>query len=136
MHLPSGSLQQPGFENEREILYKILFDLKAEFNDLKQLVFSLIKDSDKTEFLREPYEPLHTPGLGPFTKHNPDQEQFVRPRHEIPLLEESLYIERKEKDLITKALRKHQNNRKKASGELGISERTLYRKIRQYGLDA
>ena len=56
-------------------------------------------------------------------------------RMDTPLLEESLSLERKEKDLINKALMKYRNNRKKAAQELGISERTLYRKIKGYDLE-
>lgn len=134
IHLPGVQTHSGGFENEREILYKILFDLKSEFNDLKQLVYNLLNESDKSELYREPTDRFH-PQVATIS-HRMDAESATKQRTEIPLLEESLSLERKEKDLISKALRKYQNNRKKAATELGISERTLYRKIKQYGLES
>lgn len=131
------------FSNEREILYKVLFDMKRDMNDLKKLVLDIMEhreapisgdqaqiirnlydDSDQ-EIIRgeKPAKPIHIPKID---KENiQDTEEFV---------EESLSLEDKEIELIKKALEKHKGKRKYAAQELGISERTLYRKIKEYDI--
>lgn len=148
---------------EREILYKLLFDMKADLNDLKSLVFELMKTNDlrvseghqlpqldmpslpnsenSREHFEQPAKIYHT------TEENPkniyDNEDF-RPilldnkaqiaYENMELVDENLSLEENEKELIKKALKKHQGRRREAAEDLGISERTLYRKIKQYDL--
>jgi len=133
------------FNNEREILYQVLFDMKRDMNDLKKLVLDLMGerdevhvDEDHAQIFRKLYpteklevvaekktpSPIH---IESFNKENiMDTEEFV---------EESLSLEDKEIELIRKALEKHNGKRKLAAQELGISERTLYRKIKEYDID-
>lgn len=136
--------QEKTFSSEREILYQVLFDMKKDMNDLKKLVFDLLHDrggtpvsSDQAQIIRKLYRddlevvPDKTPQasihIDPFPKDNiMDTEEFV---------EESLSLEDKEIELIRKALEKHHGKRKYAAQELGISERTLYRKIKEYDIN-
>ncbi len=142
---------------EREILYKLLFEMKHDLNDLKSLVFEMIRNNDldvsdlsslrplqspqvparsvspRKEF-QEYYEE-HTADISssssqPIILDKSDESRYDR----MEVVEENLSIEAMEKDLIGKALKKHNNRRKDAAEELGISERTLYRKIKQYEL--
>ncbi len=130
--------QESSFSTEREILYKVLFDMKRDMTDLKKLVHELMENkgvsvsSDQAKIIRNLYneeegrfvpeekaihiEPVHKANIQ-------DTEEFV---------EESLSLEEKEIELIKKALDKHNGKRKYAAQELGISERTLYRKIKEY----
>jgi len=117
------------FASERELLYKILFDMKSDMNDLKKLVFDLMRKEDfdvdlhdRTEnlFRDEDYQ-LHT------------SRDNIQDTEEI--IEESLSLSDKEVEMINKALEKYKGKRKLAAKELGISERTLYRKIKEYGID-
>ncbi len=140
--------------SERDLLYKVLFDLKNDVTDLKKLVHEIIENDgnvssavlDKHKHLLEA-EPIHNPTeptvvepASPLVIDVPEQPTpTVFDTHtkieDIPHeLEEddSLSIEKKEKELIIKALRKNNNKRKYAAQDLGISERTLYRKIKQY----
>ncbi len=138
------------FSTEREILYKVLFDMKQDLNDLKQLTLSIIqnKDSEKLSskeqyWMKKVYEnPTET-------KENPillmNETQNYHPHNnddfedyeyeEIDNTTEILSLQQKEKEFISKALDKYKGRRKKAAEELGISERTLYRKIKQYDLE-
>lgn len=140
----SGSMQ------EREILYKLLFDMKSDLTDLKQLVFELIKNNDlqvsdfqKVRELQVPTFPDRPAGAWPSqstSKPSPDTSSplVIEPKGEgsfqVEEAEEDLSIETMEKELINRALSKHKGRRKDAAEELGISERTLYRKIKLYGL--
>lgn len=138
------------FSSEREILYKILFDMKSDMNDLKKLVYGLLKN-DHTEFdyngpaaevvkdlLNNGKDTIHTeqvirPPVNDVTiisHHNPERIQDTE-----EIVDESLSLEEKEKEMIVKALRKNKGKRKTAAEELGISERTLYRKIKEYEID-
>jgi len=130
--------------SEREILYKVLFDMRNDLTDLKKLVLEMIQggtgfvNNDENAalfqkvFQTEDHENSELPvrinsasniiHLG--SGHNEDEEE----------IEESLSLSQTEKDLIKKALQKHRNRRKYAAQELGISERTLYRKIKEYDL--
>jgi len=136
------------FNNEREILYQVLFDMRKDMTDLKQLVHDVIVhgniDVPATSKLEEMqlFRPQYvksteasgiSPNLSsPIIKsvskndHIEDTEEYV---------EESLSLEDVEKDMIRKALDRHKGKRKFAAQELGISERTLYRKINEYGLE-
>lgn len=131
--------------SEREILYKVLFDLRKDVNDLKKMALeggSLSKDEHyKGHDHYESLERLKPSGdqvvlnVNP-SRENPDaqQEEEVQDvSHEAE--DDSLSIEKKEKELIVRALQKNNNKRKYAARDLGISERTLYRKIKQYELE-
>jgi len=133
------------FSSEREILYQVLFDMKKDMNDLKKLVLDMLRDQghgemadDHAHIIRKLYHndvEVVTERKAPspikiesFEKENIlDTEEF---------LEESLSLEEKEIELIRKALEKHGGKRKFAAQELGISERTLYRKIKEYQITA
>lgn len=132
---------ESSFSNEREILYKILFDMKRDMTDLKKLVLDIMENKeapvsgDQARIIRN----LYDTDDGTFTQKDPptkhihidsvekeniqDTEEFV---------EESLSLEDQEIELIKKALDKHNGKRKYAAQELGISERTLYRKIKEH----
>jgi transcriptional regulator with PAS, ATPase and Fis domain len=142
--------QEKTFSSEREILYQVLFDMKKDtydirkdMTDLKKLVLDLLNErgnndlTDHAPIIRKLYqnedgilsEKLATSPMqvDHFSKENiMDMEEFV---------EESLSLEDKEIEMIRKALEKHNGKRKFAAMELGISERTLYRKIKEYGID-
>lgn len=137
--------------SERDILYKVLFDLKSDVIELKKLVFGIINNHDATTIDTENKSTLlkSMQQLYAKTEHiaaeNTDQEQVYKPQiirqqpdnitqHE-EVLEESLSLADKEKEFIIKALEKYNGKRKNAATELGISERTLYRKIKEYNLD-
>ncbi|MEY3237424.1 MAG: hypothetical protein RI883_1525 [Bacteroidota bacterium] len=140
-----------GAENfsERELMYKFLFDMKKDLSDLKKLVIELVHQNsdfslsnDQTAIVNRLYKEVN-PNFGqsrilPSSTENnsnefqeaPETEDFET--HEE--VEESLSLEDREKELIQKALEKHRGKRKYAAAELGISERTLYRKIKEYNL--
>lgn len=145
------TLYQPGSgkENisEREILYKVLFDMRKDVNDLKKLVLDSITNPSQAEKMvkdhAELFEGIHddlpqNPGKAVILNLNSEPESEPEPdvqdiTHEAE--DDSLSIEKKEKELIVKALVKNNNKRKYAARDLGISERTLYRKIKQYQLE-
>ena len=141
---PKGN-EEPSFRNEREILYQILFDMKRDVNDLKKLVNELMSQGDLHPVIEkeEPSlysrlfeerqsrpEPSMSPSPQTHVKHIDDAQ--IEDTEEI--IEESLSIQDKEVELIRKALQKHLGKRKLAAQELGISERTLYRKIKEFGI--
>jgi transcriptional regulator with PAS, ATPase and Fis domain len=148
--------------SERDILYKVLFDMKKDMNDLKKLVHDVVQTEGQDKQIleqhkslfdsidvneaaltpkeEEPYvlevaTPTHTtPHAVSHTKEGNTDPNIQDITHEAEV-EESLSIEKKEKELIIKALMKNNNKRKYAARDLGISERTLYRKIKQYELE-
>ena len=141
--------EDKSFSSEREILYKILFDMKSDMNDLKKLVFDLIRrgEIDVTfqetnsralkNLFREAKEETdtHTETESPSVDFSPHKTlNNIQDTEEI--IEESLSLADKEVEMIKKALEKYNGKRKLASGELGISERTLYRKIKEYGIES
>ncbi|MDR3297273.1 MAG: sigma 54-interacting transcriptional regulator [Prevotellaceae bacterium] len=124
------------FASDRDILYKILFDMKADVNDLKKLVNALMQGGDPhvlnasaTEGYADEVS-LSTPTHS--TTPTMVQPPVVEARE---LNEESLSLGKKERELIRKALDRHQGKRRSAAQELGISERTLYRKIRELDME-
>ncbi|MBT8231509.1 MAG: sigma-54 dependent transcriptional regulator [Bacteroidia bacterium] len=146
--------QNINFE-EREILYKFLFEMKNDLNDLKKLVFELVQRND--------LEMPSLPASSTFNTYEPQRERSMvdnsgfasadkpidfnefdsRPViinkedaafNNAEEVEESLSLDEKTKELILKALKKHKGRRKDAAEELGISERTLYRKIKEYDI--
>jgi transcriptional regulator with GAF, ATPase, and Fis domain len=140
------SVDQKTFATEREILYKILFDMRNDMNELKKLVHDNIQ-----KVSAEPE--VHAGGSHVIPKFVHDVELIeaeekasrkydsqrdihqdnIQDTHEIT--EESLSLADKEIELIKKALEKHSGKRKYAASELGISERTLYRKIKEYNIE-
>ena len=145
----SPALIKSGSEsvNERELMYKFLFDMKKDLNDLKKLVIGLIPDNgeveiDKTQeqMISRFANDIQTPPSSRLLPMSPNKETFSHPKtdednYEVHKeIEESLSLEDREKELIQKALVKHKGKRKYAAAELGISERTLYRKIKEYNL--
>ena len=133
--------------SERDILYKVLFDMKKDFNELKKLVLETVPNQAKVSQLvkehPELFDGIETEQNGTDSEHVvlnlPTQlgEPHDAEIHDISHVteDESLSIEKKEKELIIRALRKNNNKRKYAARDLGISERTLYRKIKQYELE-
>lgn len=148
-HLPAlyKGVDEKTFANEREILYQVLFDMKKDMNDLKKLVHDLMVDgadrpgfhSDNAQIIRKIYQqdegPLvpETPTQAPIHYNEPISRDDIQDTEEF--VEESLSLEEKEIELIKKALHKHNGKRKYAAQELGISERTLYRKIKEYDIN-
>ncbi len=130
------------FSSEREILYKILFDMKNDMNDLKKLVHEIIQKSPhdlqlENNSLMEKLYDTGSPIQEKIGQQLPDLKRsdshHIEDTEEI--IEESLSLQDKEIELIRKALDKYGGKRKMAADELGISERTLYRKIKQYHID-
>jgi transcriptional regulator with PAS, ATPase and Fis domain len=136
------------FSSEREILYKILFDMKSDVNDLKKLVYDLIQrgevDINFNETNSGAIKNLFRETKGkmdgaPVTEAASVDFSPRQTRNDIQdteeIVEESLSLADKEIEMIKKALEKYNGKRKMAANELGISERTLYRKIKEYGLE-
>lgn len=133
------------FENDREIIFKVLRDTRAEINDLKKIVFDLVSSgsakannltNESLQIINRNYNELNEAPTGNngLTIHNP----IVHTGNQAPQVievEETLSLQDKEIDMIKKALRKHKGKRKNAAKELGISERTLYRKINEYAIE-
>jgi len=145
--------------SERDILYKVLFDMKRDMNELKKLVLesykanglntsimqkhqSLFEDMETSFSSKEPAESSSNYSvplvIDPQKTNSENSDDYQEDVIEDILHEEddnSLSLEKKEKEMILRALRKHNNKRKYAASDLGISERTLYRKIKQYEID-
>lgn len=133
--------------SERDILYKVLFDMKKDMLELKKLVVDILQNSGNSDFTANPqlvnklYRDIELPGNAEgqsqhtLTIHHPQVENNnFSIAHDAEEVEESLSLIDKESDLIKKALKKHRGKRKLAAQELGISERTLYRKIKELDL--
>ncbi|HCN48873.1 MAG TPA: sigma-54-dependent Fis family transcriptional regulator [Chryseobacterium sp.] len=165
-HLPMvvntpSTPKQNDFGSEREIMYKILFDMRNDINDLKSLTSELIKNrgtgdlsSHEKNLINRIYTPESQPQVNSgsllYFENNNDSPAVQTPTiisapedsyediEDIEVEEnrpESLSLQNNEKDLIIKALDKHKGRRNRAADELGISQRTLYRKIKQYNLE-
>jgi transcriptional regulator with PAS, ATPase and Fis domain len=155
----SGKAENKDY-SERELLYKVLFDMKKDMTDLKKLVLetyhsgglsaniinkhqTLFEDLDSPvsfdESPRSPASPsVNMPLVLDSKSQKEELESYEDDNIEDIIHEEddnSLSLEKKEKEMIIRALRKHNNKRKYAASDLGISERTLYRKIKQYDID-
>jgi transcriptional regulator with PAS, ATPase and Fis domain len=138
---------EKSISSEREILYKILFDMKSDMNDLKKLVYDLLQHRDigvnidesnsrvVKNLFREAAERRGTDMPHESSaEFSPRQDRnIIQDTEEI--VEESLSLADKEVEMIKKALEKFSGKRKLAAHELGISERTLYRKIKEYGIE-
>ena len=141
---------------EREILYKFLLDMKADLNDLKNMFYELVQRNDlemptgKSNMRREPMDTPTLPAQQHPIAYRSDHSEPPREYNdyadntviynkdqefsEAEEVEETLSLDQKTKELITKALKKHRGRRRDAAEELGISERTLYRKIKEYNI--
>jgi len=146
--LTTGSSAASDF-SEREILYKILFEMRQDISDLKTIVLELLQNrtsagavrTSNPAAVRRLYEDIPSgQEAADFVPSERQNDYDVNQRDEavhIDLheeVEESLSLEDTERELIQKALKKYNNRRKQAAQELGISERTLYRKIKEYNL--
>ena len=133
------SESEHSFENEREILYKILFELRSNVNDMRREMSTLKKQMEDVQVSKpaqaaqfqstqlapiHPIHPISAPSL-----EDAVAEEYVEPEME------SLNLSDLSRQMLEKALERNGGNRKKAALELGISDRTLYRRLKQYGLD-
>ncbi|MBM3432142.1 MAG: sigma-54-dependent Fis family transcriptional regulator [Bacteroidetes bacterium] len=145
--LASSVAAGPEFANEREILYKLFFDMKKDVTELKRLFLELIQNPELAA--QHPQFVHELERLQPIPEHN-NPISFTRvagaAHPTVPVsvpttvdahveVEESLNILDKERELILKALKKHKSKRKDAAADLGISERTLYRKLKEYNIE-
>ncbi len=142
----SGSHEggQSEFANEREILYKLFFDMKKDVNELKKMFFDILQNPSQVPstpiFSNDnTYRELNTVGSSNYNNNaaqpvilHQDTTNNIQQHEDV---EESLSIMDKEKELIIKALKKHRGKRRDASKNLGISERTLYRKLKEYDIE-
>lgn len=141
-------VSEEAFNSEREILYKVLFDMKKDMNDLKKLVAQIMDsgrvgtdiEKEHESIIKKLYSTGEDAPLSPEAQIVPQpssrpgrDDERIMDTEEI--VEESLSLEEKEKELIQKALEKHNGKRKYAAQDLGISERTLYRKIKEYDIE-
>jgi len=140
-----AALSQQEFANEREILYKLFFDMKKDVNELKKMFFDLLQNPGMAQHI-----PVYNNGDAMMPDNRPQvmQGNYGQQSHQPVIInqngedvhhteavEESLSIVDKEKELIIKALKKHRSKRKDAAADLGISERTLYRKLKEYDIE-
>ena len=152
-----GGMSSSDFNSEREIMYKILFDMRNDLNDLKSLTSELIKNRENSDFSHQEKNLINRVFTPENQAPNPgsmlyfeNQNQYQNPTiitetsdnydevEDIEIEEtkpDSLSLQNNERELIVKALEKHKGRRNKAADELGISQRTLYRKIKQYNLE-
>lgn len=149
--LYKNTVDEKTFSSEREILYKILFDMKSDIGNLKKLVHEIIEKGADVDQVQKENESLmktlnytasdlaETPEDIRYDQQREMAEE--PPEEENPAIEdteeyveENLSLQEKEIELIKKALNKHEGKRKYAAKDLGISERTLYRKIKEYNL--
>lgn len=132
--------------SERDLLYKVLFDMKKDINDLKKVVGEILQNEDGIKDLSKTNVNLLKKLYSDAESVEEHQPEDIRIHHivdepedenvqESEVIEESLSIQDKEIDLIKKALARHGGRRKNAARELGISERTLYRKIKEYNIE-
>ena len=151
------SKSESDFSSEREILYKVLFDMKSDLNDLKKLTMELMKndntkdvEKDNESLIQKIYgnededdvdfeESIDDSEVLSIPEHIPNNDESINSQDKYHFAEEieeeeTLSLHDKELELIKKSLERHSGKRKLAAAELGISERTLYRKIKQYDL--
>ncbi len=139
---PGGS--DHSFENEREILYKILFELRGNVNDMRREMSQLKKQLEDVKGnnaaipapttsiapIQQPIQPISPiQTITPASLEDAVAEEYIEPE------QENLNLNDLSRQMLEKALERNNGNRKKAAQELGISDRTLYRRLKQYGLD-
>jgi len=145
--LMGNSAAQGGDFSERDILYKVLFDMKKDLQDLKKIVVDLIENDaqinqdfhpENGSIIKKLFQDVGVPETTLQLGYNTSKPTFVKPPDEVApqtiVAEESLSLMELEEDMIKKALTKYKGKRKSAAKELGISERTLYRKINEYNI--
>jgi len=139
-----GNVSQQEFANEREILYKLFFDMKKDVNELKKMFFDVLQNPGMAQHIpvyngnegtMADMKPAVMPGNYIASNQPVILNQSPDDLHHHEAVEESLSIMDKEKELIIKALKKHRGKRKDAASDLGISERTLYRKLKEYDIE-
>ena len=129
--------------SERELLYKVLFDMKRDMNDLKKIVMDLMENGhvdpsqmENNQVVQRLYKDQNIqPGASSQIILQPADKNISEPVQEPEEVDETFSLEKKEIEFIRMALKKHDGKRKDAAKELGISERTLYRKIKEYNLE-
>lgn len=147
--LLGGGKENKTFESEREILYQVLFDMRQDVTELKKLVHEIMSErsANGTVAMSSPYYPgessqMASPAqlpadvptiIHPSSKPLSSEDDDIQDTEEY--VEETLSLDEVEKEMIRKALERHRGKRKLAAQDLKISERTLYRKIKEYGLD-
>ena len=151
MLVGSGNISsgQNEFMNERDILYKLFFDLKKDVTEMKKMFLEIVQNPSNIPTVSHVMEESYRQDL-PSSRQQQDQHthgsiipvsnqpMFITENREMQdtiLVDESLNIMDKEKEFIEKALRKHKGKRKDAASDLGISERTLYRKLKEYDIE-
>ena len=139
--------ESKSFESEREILYQVLFDMRQDVTELKKLVHEIMTERAAVGSPAVTPAAYYTPApavvasvpaavptiIHPSVKPAPAMDDDIQDTEEY--VEESLSLDEVEKEMIRKALERHHGKRKSAAKDLNISERTLYRKIKEYGLD-
>ncbi len=143
-YLPMITKKSNAELSEREILYKVLFDMKRDLHDLKQFVLHMA-DANELKTVIPAGSELFENGMQDIQNHTPQSQPEITSKQPFVInsantqmheeVEESLSLIDKERELIQKALTKHKGKRKDAALDLGISERTLYRKIKEYKID-
>ncbi len=154
-YLPQGSVnelpvlyrreREDSAINERDLLYKVLFDMKKDIMDLKKIVSEVLQNEKSSTQLSDANALLikrlddELKDLGVHHENDEHNETYHNgydePIQDSEVIEETLSLQKKEEDLIRRALEKYSGKRKSAARELGISERTLYRKIKEYNID-
>ena len=132
------------FDNDRELIFKVLRDYRTELNDIKKIVYDLMSAAGKVGSINQDGLQIMKPSFsdvnqltttnGSMTFHTPTIQNTSQ-QPQVIEVEETLSLQDKEIDMIKKALRKYKGKRKNAAKELGISERTLYRKINEYSIE-
>ena len=144
----SGSTGSSEFMNERDILYKLFFDMKKDVTELKKMFLEILQNPSTISSVSNAVEASFLQDMPMVQKTNEPVPSSIYPVVKQPMIiseareiqqpivvDESLNIMEKEKELIEKALKKHKGKRKDASSDLGISERTLYRKLKEYDIE-
>ena len=140
--------EEKSFANEREILYQVLFDMKKDMADMKKVIAELMAKA-QVEHTTQPIHTAEPTTYYPTQTHNPEGFNIVHtPHHQSHFMntntavedtteyvEESLSLTEAEREMIIRALEKYRGNRRRAAEELNISQRTLYRRIKEYGLE-
>lgn len=148
---PGDAVHQDQFKRERELMYKVLFDMKKDINGLKKLIVDIISKGDKNSnatdlaMVKKAFSEISSETESHEAILNPNYQISPAPTFELntednfqdteEVVEENFSLAEREKEFIIKALEKYKGKRKSAAKELGISERTLYRKINEYDID-